>query len=76
LAPTHAHETFFVISSNNAPNALSTPIASYDEQLGLMLEQRFTNLSYNITAVPQNNSYGCGPAYLLSGLSMMGIGIK
>jgi len=45
------------------------PVASYDEQLGITFTQSFTNLSYNVTAVPQIDSNGYGPAYLLSGLS-------
>jgi hypothetical protein len=31
--------------------------------------QNFTSLAYNVTAVPQNDSYDYGPAYLLNGLS-------
>ncbi len=47
----------------------SLPAATYDEQLGLTFTQNFTRLAYNVTAVPQVDSYGYGPAYLLSGLS-------
>ena len=45
------------------------PPAVYDEQMGLTFAQNFTTLSYNVTAVQQNDSNGYGPAYLLNGLS-------
>jgi len=47
----------------------SLPAATYDEQLGLTFTQNFASLAYNVTAVPQTDSYGYGPAYLLNGLS-------
>jgi hypothetical protein len=46
--------------------------ATYDQQLSLILTQNFQALSYNVTAVPQTDSSGYGPAYLLNGLSDAG----
>jgi hypothetical protein len=34
------------------------------------LNQNFTSLAYNVTAVEQNDTYGYGPAYLLNGLTV------
>ena len=45
------------------------PVANYDEQLGITFTQNFASLAYNVTAVPQIDSNGYGPAYLLNGLS-------
>ena len=45
------------------------PAATYDEQLGMTFTQNFASLAYNVTAVPQADSDGYGPAYLLNGLS-------
>jgi hypothetical protein len=45
------------------------PAATYDEQLGMTFTQSFTSLAYSVTAVPQTDSNGYGPAYLLNGLS-------
>ena len=51
----------------------STPgKASYDQQVLLIFAQDFSSLSYNVTAVPQADSYGFGPAYLLNGHSDTG----
>ncbi len=50
----------------------SIPPANYDEQLGFTLTQNFSSLSYNVTAVEQQDAYGYGPAYLLNGLSNVG----
>lgn len=41
----------------------------YDEQLGMTFAQSFTALSYNVTAVPQSDAQGFGPAYILNGLT-------
>ena len=59
---------------DNAPLPVnsSIPSANYDEQLGFTFTQNFTNLSYNVTAVEQQDIYGYGPAYLLNGLSNLG----
>lgn len=46
--------------------------ASYDQQTSFTFSQSFSSLSYNITAVPQSDSYGFGPAYLLNGKSDSG----
>ena len=46
--------------------------ASYDQQVLLVFSQDFSSLSYNVTAVPQADSYGFGPAYLLNGHSDTG----
>ena len=45
------------------------PAANYDEQLGTTFTQNFASLTYNVTAIPQADSEGYGPAYLLNGLS-------
>lgn len=45
------------------------PATTYDEQLGTTFTQNFASLAYNVTAVPQIDSDGYGPAYLLNGLS-------
>ncbi|MDG7044203.1 MAG: hypothetical protein JRN19_01725 [Nitrososphaerota archaeon] len=50
----------------------NSPAANWDEQLGESFTQDFTSLAFNVTAVPQSDSYGYGPAYLLNGLSDTG----
>ncbi|MDA4129646.1 MAG: hypothetical protein OK457_02635, partial [Thaumarchaeota archaeon] len=60
------------LSSRPLQANLSLPKANYDQQLGLTFSQNFTNLSYNVTAIEQSDSYGYGPAYLLNGLSDKG----
>jgi len=54
---------------NNRTVNLGTKAAYYDEQLWMGLNISSTYLSYNITAVSQNDSFGYGPAYLVNGLS-------
>ena len=46
--------------------------ATYDQQLAMIFTQNFNALTYNVTAVPQTDSSGYGPAYLLNGLSDAG----
>ncbi|MBO0888239.1 zinc ribbon domain-containing protein [Candidatus Bathyarchaeota archaeon] len=46
--------------------------ASYDQQISVIFAQDFTSLSYNVTAVPQQDTDGFGPAYLLNGKSDTG----
>jgi hypothetical protein len=46
--------------------------ASYDQQMLLIFSQGFSSMSYNVTAVPQKDSYGYGPSYLVNGLSDSG----
>jgi hypothetical protein len=46
--------------------------ASYDQQVLLIFAQDFSSLNYNVTAVPQADSYDFGPAYLLNGHSDTG----
>src|SRR5256712_6602493 len=46
--------------------------ASYDQQVLLIFAQNFSSLSYNVTAVPQADSHGFGPAYFLNGHSDTG----
>jgi hypothetical protein len=46
--------------------------ATYDQQVSLIFAQDFNALNYNVTAVPQTDSSGYGPAYLLNGLSDVG----
>jgi hypothetical protein len=59
---------------NNAPAPVNSsfPTANFDEQLGFTFTQNFSGLSYNVTAVEQQDIYGYGPAYLLNGLSNLG----
>jgi len=46
--------------------------ATYDQQVSLIFAQDFNALDYNVTALPQTDSSGYGPAYLLNGLSNSG----
>ena len=46
--------------------------ASYDQQVIMIFGQDFSSLAYNVTAVPQSDTYGYGPAYLLNGHSDTG----
>jgi len=55
-----------------SPRNSSIPAANFDEQLGMTFTQNFSVLSYNVTAVKQQDLYGYGPAYLLNGLSNLG----
>jgi hypothetical protein len=48
-------------------------VSVYDEQLWLGFERNFTSMSYNVTAVAQNDTFGVGPAYLLNGFSTKGL---
>ena len=57
--------------AGNATNA-GTASEAYDEQVGMTFTQTFTNLTYNVTAVKQQDSEGVGPAYLLNGLTSKG----
>jgi hypothetical protein len=53
-------------------NTTAIAPANYDEQLGITFTQDFTGLSYNVTAIEQQDALGYGPAYLLNGLSNLG----
>jgi hypothetical protein len=44
----------------------------YDEQIANTFTQSFTSMAYNVTVIAQVDSDGCGPAYLLNGLSNVG----
>jgi hypothetical protein len=46
--------------------------ATYDQQVSLIFAQDFNALNYNVTVVPQTDSSGYGPAYLVNGLSDAG----
>jgi|SRR3989441_12656628 len=60
----------FLCSNSTFP---TTPgKATYDQQVSLIFTQDFSALNYNVTAVPQTDSSGYGPAYLLNGLSDVG----
>jgi len=48
------------------------PVPVWDEQVALTFTQSFLSMAWNVTAVPQNDSYGYGPAYLLNGLTDKG----
>ncbi|MDA4111492.1 MAG: hypothetical protein OK439_03070, partial [Thaumarchaeota archaeon] len=69
----HAH---LPAKTGNSPSLSSSnsslPVPNYDEQLGLTFTESFSRLSYNVTAVEQQDSYGYGPAYLLNGLTNLG----
>lgn len=67
----HPHHTLLplTLSSNLLP---SIPDPNYIEQLGLTFTQNFLSMAYNVTAVPQTDTNGYGPAYLLNGLSDSG----
>jgi hypothetical protein len=55
-----------------ANSLLLAPTTNYDEQIGETFTDSFTSMAYNVTALPQVDSDGCGPAYLLNGLSNVG----
>lgn len=44
-----------------------TSTAAYDDQTFFDFNRNFTSLSYNVTAVEQNDSFGFGPGYMLNG---------
>ena len=48
----------------------ATPI--WNEQLGVGFSQPSVSLAYNVTAVAQSDQKGCGPVYLLNGVSDKG----
>ena len=56
-------------TANNCGMESSSTTPGYDRQMVLMFDGSFTGLSYNVSAIPQNDSLGYGPAYLLNGLS-------
>jgi hypothetical protein len=57
----------------NSTFPTTTGKATYDQQISLIFRQDFLNLlRFNVTAVPQTDSSGFGPAYLLNGLSDSG----
>ena len=45
---------------------------TWSEQLGVEFTQNIASLAYNVTAVAQTDQYGCGPTYLVNGLSNKG----
>ena len=65
----HMQSALLPVVSGLTAQLSPLPATTYDEQLGLTFTQNFASLAYNVTAVPQVDSYGYGPAYLLSGLS-------
>lgn len=50
----------------------STPYAEWDRQEGLAFASNWSSLAYNLSIVAQDSAKGCGPAYLLDGLSNTG----
>lgn len=44
----------------------------WNEQLGVTLSQSSASLAYNVTAVAQTDQDGCGPVYLVNGVSDKG----
>ena len=65
----HMQSALLPVASGLTTSLSPLPAPKYDEQLGLTFTQNFASLAYNVTAVPQVDSYGYGPAYLLNGLS-------
>jgi len=64
---------FKIRNSAARPNiSANIPPTNFDEQLGMTFTQNFTELSYNVTAVEQQDVYGYGPAYLVNGLTNLG----
>jgi hypothetical protein len=53
----------------SASSGSSTSSVPYDEQIGETFTQNSSSLSYNVTAVAQEDQNGYGPAYLLNGLT-------
>lgn len=45
--------------------------AYYNEQFSLDFANNMTSLSYNVTAIAQNDTYGFGPGYWVNGLTNM-----
>jgi len=64
----HMQSALLPVAAESALQLSSLP-AIYDEQLGMTFAQSFSNLAFNVTAVPQVDSDSYGPAYLLNGLS-------
>ena len=59
--------------ANPGPSAtVSAPNPDYDVQELMAFTQSYSRLQFNVTAVPQCDSTGYGPAYLLNGLSNTG----
>ena len=65
----HMQSALLPVASGLTVPLSPLPAATYDEQLGMTFTQNFASLAYNVTAVPQADSNGYGPAYLLNGLS-------
>ena len=45
---------------------------NYDEQVGITFTDSYSSMKVNVTAVPQSDNDGYGPAYLLNGLTNNG----
>jgi hypothetical protein len=73
IAPSDFHTRHFAtMLQPKQAKGLSGSGTNYDEQIGNTFTQSFTSMAYNVTAVAQVDSDGCGPAYLLNGLSNVG----
>ncbi len=48
------------------------PKADWAEDIGLALTQNSTSIAYTVPALPQQDSDGCGPAYLVGGKTNTG----
>jgi len=70
VSGSHSRETLPRLGSSKALSLPSAP--NYDEQIGLTFTDSFSALAYNVTAIPQSNGAGYGPAYLLNGLTNIG----
>ncbi|MDG6931747.1 MAG: hypothetical protein JRN26_06520 [Nitrososphaerota archaeon] len=66
------HSGLLPLAGNSKLQGTGLPPAQYDEQLGESFTQDFTSIGFNVTAIPQTDSYGYGPAYLVNGLSNTG----
>ncbi|MHB2035513.1 MAG: InlB B-repeat-containing protein [Nitrososphaerales archaeon] len=69
----HFTPDFHISSAELSGDATtSTASVAYDEQIGITFTQSFASISYNVTAVAQQDVNGYGPAYLLNGLTNLG----
>ena len=69
--PKNSRRAGQALNAQSTSNSTTTA-PNYDEQIGSTFNQSFTALAYNVTATPQADSNGYGPAYLLNGLSDKG----
>jgi len=63
-------------SSNKTLSKNATNGELWDQRIGESFAENYTDLLYNVTAIPQIDSNGCGPSYTVDGLSDMGYWYK